>query len=155
VPTRGCCRFPGAERVGSVVSQTEFARRSNRLAKCTCTMDLIADRVELGFLEISRDRRRPGNSQPARGFLATCKSRSNYTAFDRSFVRERAPEFFRGWERAETPIPGKPPKLNDVCYRLWLRESLWPAERIKPSVVYMLVGTQSPRLSEIVFSGIN
>jgi len=76
-----------------VVSQTEFARRSNRLAKCTCTMDPIADRVELGFLEISRDRRRPGNSQPARGFLATCKSRSNYTAFDRSFVRERAPEF--------------------------------------------------------------
>jgi hypothetical protein len=35
VPTRSGLRFPGANGIGPTISQTEFARRSNGLAKCT------------------------------------------------------------------------------------------------------------------------
>jgi hypothetical protein len=34
VPTRRGMRFPGANRIAPAISQTEFARRSNRRAKC-------------------------------------------------------------------------------------------------------------------------
>jgi len=154
VPTVGAVVSPGAERVGSVVSQKEFARRSSRLAKCICTMERSRIEVSSDSLKSAGAQRRPGSSRPARGFLANCKSRSNYAACDRSLVREREPEFYRdGKERRRQFL--KATELNDVCFRLWLRERLRSSEQIKPSVVYILVGTQLPRLSDIGFSGIN
>ena len=56
-----------------------------------------------------------------------------------AIVRSSASERLNslGMGKSRDANSGKPPKLNDVCYRLWLRESLWRSEQIKPSVVYI------------------
>lgn len=149
---RGCCRFPWS-REGWF---SGFPKGVCKEIESACKVHLhdgaIADRGELGFLEISRG---PAQGREAPGpRVVSWLTAKVAQIIPPALVREREPEFYRdGKERRRQFL--KATELNNVCFRLWLRERLRPSEQIKPSVVYILVGTQLPRLSEIGFSGIN
>jgi hypothetical protein len=95
VPTRGF--VVSQERRGLVQRFPKLSLQGDRIGLQSALARWTRSRIEVNSdsLKSAGTRRRPGSSQPVRGFLATCKIRSNYTACDRSFVRERAPEFFR------------------------------------------------------------
>src|SRR5260221_13305186 len=85
------------ERRGLVQWFPKLSLQGDRIGLQSALAQWIRSGIEVNSdsFKSAGTRRRPGSSQPARGFLATCKSRSNYNSCDRSLVRGREAVFFR------------------------------------------------------------
>ena len=111
------------EQMGLVMRFPKVSLQGDRMGLQSAFNNLRPwSQMRFEFFEIDSCRRRPRNSRPARGFLANGKSHSR-SCRPRSFIRSQARLNSIGMGKSRDANSSVPPKLNDVCYSLWLRKA--------------------------------